>query len=94
MFVCLFVCSCGGVCVCVCVCVRACVCGMSIAVSSVDCEVWDLLRIKLLCESHTAQQSVLMDCHVFLGYIAVTVDVSRRRKAVSKFKKTFNVLST
>jgi len=65
---------------------------MNIAVNSVDCEVWDLLRIKFLCECYTAQHIVLMDCHVFLGYTYVTEDIIRRRKAVPKFNKTFNIL--
>ena len=60
------------------VCLCMVVCGMNIAVSSVDCDVWDLLRIKFLCECHTAQHSVLMDCHVFLGYISVTDGIIRR----------------
>ena len=60
------------------VCLFVCLCGMNIAVSAVDCEVWDLLGIKLLCECHTAQHSVLMDCHVFLEYISATEDIIRR----------------
>ena len=86
---CLFVCLFVFVCVCVCVCV--CVWNEHRSQFSWLWG-WDLLRVDILCECRTAQHSVLMNCHIFLGYISAMEDIIRRRKAVSKFNKTFNIL--